>query len=199
LIDREGLAEMVYRDRHLYHLVWDATPEKIASVQEHGLERVRSNYTGYWESRSDHVYLGRLSHIERIFFKGVPSGQAFVNDAGLANWSIFAVDLAALEPQRVNPNEDHFAFYSANGQEVSRRFGLPFSPCKWAWDWARYLGIRPPASLGEWAEAINLGRDPDTTRYSAAQGSIAYRGVVPPNALRLIRTNLLLDDDHSPL
>jgi len=135
-----------------------------------------------------------MARINRVFFK--PDYEKGLLNSG-TDWAIFSVELTQLEPKKINPDEDHFAFKSKHGLEVSRRFGLPFSPSKWTWDWAQYLGITPPPSLGEWADAIGLGSDPETTRYSARRGSIAYRGVVPPSALQLKKTSLLLEESRA--
>lgn len=176
-----------------YHLMWDATPDRIASVLEHGLERVESNYRGYFTSRADHTYVGNIGVLKHVFFgdREVFTGRAFVNDRDLADWAVFKVDVSALEAQRVNADEDHFAMYSkTGGLDVLRRFHLPFPPFHWAWEWAQYLGIHVPASLGEWADAIGLGSDPAETRHSVKCGSFAYQGVITPSALRLVRTNV---------
>jgi hypothetical protein len=74
------------------------------------------------------------------------------------------------------------------GELACQHFRREFPPSKWLWDWAEYLRIGPLPSLGEWADAVGLGDNPAETRYSVTRGSFAYNGVVPPSALRLVRT-----------
>lgn len=183
--------------RPWFHLLWNATPERVESVRMHGLERVASNYREFWESRPGHTYLGSKRAIQNVYFKGQTpfAGRAHIPGQEPTDWALFAVDLECLDADRLNPDEDHFGLYSpTGGLDVLQRFRLQLPPCQWAWDWAKYLGIWQPPSLGEWAEAINLGADAATTRYSVTHGSLAYRGVVPPTALRLIRTTIEMEN-----
>ena len=177
-----------------YHLQCHADNDSIQSVLAHGLERHHRRYQGYWEARPNHVYIGRMERIRKIFAGGsvLRHGEPITSGDGTpVEWALFAVDLSLVNPSRINPDEDHFGMYSPTGGiDVLRRFRLPFPPCKWAWEWAAYLGIRSPGSLGAWADAIDLGRDREAVAHSARNGSLAIRGVVPPTALRLVGASI---------
>jgi len=80
---------------------------------------------------------------------------------------VFAVDPRQLDPQRVNPDEDWVS-------EGSGRFLM-----------GRMFGDGD-GTLGEMAEAFGLGDDPQHSRASLEEfGAVAYRGAVPPSAVRL--------------
>jgi len=184
VIEREQLAEVAARERRFYHLAVNADGETVASVLEHGLERTRGYYRDFWESRPGHVYLGRFPYLKRLFSR---------NHGEQVKGALFSVDLALLEPARVNPDEDHFSFYGRDGVATTQRFRLQPSPALWTWEWAAYLRMWTPPSLGEWAEQVELGKDPATTRFSIGRGSFAYRGVVPPATLRLVKPDFVVE------
>lgn len=187
MIDSAGYAELVGRHPVLYHRVWCAD-EHLASILEHGLERVRSGYDGWWTSRVGHVYMGtRTAALAVKRSKGDEDRP----------WALLAIDVSQLEPARLNPDEDNFLVHNfcdgklaRRGERACRRLGLPFPPSKWLWEWARYLSI-PFVNLGEWAEQVNLGSQPGATRHSIACGTLAYNGVVPASALRVV-------EEHTP-
>lgn len=179
------------KKRRWFHLHFGATPATIDSVLEHGLERTYSNYEGFWTSRPEHTYIGTLERVKDVWGLDKHGGLAGSNTE-LGEWALFAVDLGELHPLRVNPDEDHLGIQSpTGGLDVIQRFRLPVPPSKWAWDWAKYLGIRPPASGGEWAEQIKLV-DEAPTLHSVEKGSFAYHGIVPPAALSLVKASIEL-------
>ena len=183
MIDQEGYAELRARWPFLFHRVWrhvDQLDVTVQSILEHGLERTHSTEDGYWTSREGHVYFGRTKAVA-----GMRSGLVCPS-------RLIRIDTAFLEPTKINPDEDHFLTHNfiddpkaARNERACRRFGVPWPPSKWLWEWARYLSI-PFVTLGEWAEAVELGDDPRQTRYSLACGTVAYAGVVPPAALSVV-------------
>lgn len=175
MIDPETFA--VASRRQWFHVLWDSTPAQVASVLEHGLERERTRYPDFWASRPGHVYFGSMAHLRDHLKFFEPTDREV---------AVFAVDVSELDLGRIDPDEDHFHLSRTGGLGVMQRFRLETPPSKWAWEWARYLKITPPPSLGEWAEAIGLGHDPATTRHSARSGSLSYCGVVPPAALKQV-------------
>jgi hypothetical protein len=183
VIDSAGYAELLARAPTLYHRVWDSDA-KLDSILAHGLERVASNYSGFFESRPGCVYMGER---ERVL-----SMRPEADDA--RPWTLLAIDTRQLERGRINPDEDDFMCHgfcdhalARLGERACRRSHTPWPPSKWLWEWARYLSI-PLPSLGEWAEQVGLGDDPAQTRFGIARRRLAYRGVVPASALRVVET-----------
>ncbi len=185
MIHSDGYAELLARRPVLYHRVWDSDEAKDASVLEHGLERVASGYTGFWESRAGHVFL----NASQAVFERHPH----MREPGARPWSLFAVATAQLERQRIEPDEDCFLTHSfidhelaRRGERECRRHHVPFPPSTWLAEWGAYLGIGCP-TLAEWADAVELGSDPQATRATImANTTLSYRGVVPASALRLV-------------
>jgi hypothetical protein len=113
-----------------------------------------------------------------------------------APWVLLRVDVSQLERARINPDEDHFLVHNfcdhervEQGERACRALNVPFPPSEWLWEWGAYLRL-PLPSLGDWADAIGLGDDPATTRYSISRGSIAYNGVVPAAAITIVQTSV---------
>jgi hypothetical protein len=185
MIDSDGFAELLGRRPVLYHRSWNANEAKDASILEHGLESTYSGYSGFWTSRPG-----------RAFLKASPSvpEPKYPHD-GPENgcWTLFAIDTGHLERRRIEPDEDcfltqnfidHPEVYKAV-REV-KRHRIPFPPTNWLWEWGRYLGIGCP-TLAEWADAVDLGSDPQATRHTImANPTLSYRGVVPGSAIRLV-------------
>lgn len=186
MIDRTGYAALLVRQPYLYHLVGDINDDKLGSVLEHGLDRTASHYGGMFVSRPGHAYMGSLRTVLR--------GDALRGLRERGPYALLRIEVGKLEPHRINPDEDHFmtgywvenSVNCVDGKHACRRFHLPFPPTTWIWEWAEYLK-RPIPTLGEWAEGVKLGADPAETRYSLAKGSLAYGGVIPPDALRLVQ------------
>lgn len=191
MLDSDGYAELVARRPVLYHRVWGSGEATEASVLEHGLERVASGYTGFWESRPGHVFLKAK--------QGVPEPKhphGLPDDA--CPWSLFAVATVQLERQRFVPDEDCFLtnnFCSGSdegrllvrrAEREAKRHRVSFPPSNWLWKWGRYLGCSCP-TLAEWADAVGLGSDAQATRATIMDNTtLSYRGVVPASALRLV-------------
>lgn len=189
MIDGTGYAELLARSPHLFHLVWGSDEAKLESILGNGLARAGSVYTGFWESRPGHVYLGGLGFVNELFSSGKQA-------RGLAS-ALLRIDTSRLERPKINPDEDHFLtqnFGGANyiaGKHACSFFHREFPPSKWAWEWAEYLEIGPLPSLGQWADAVDLGSDARETRYSIAKGSLAYAGTVPADAITVHRASML--------
>lgn len=185
MIDSAGFAELLALRPVLYHRVWDSDGATDDSVLEHGLERVASGYTGFWESRPGHVFLS----VEQPVFETMPHMRA----PGARPWTQFAVATAQLERQRFEPDEDCFMVHhfmdhdlARVGERECKRHRVPFPPSNWLWEWGRYLGLGCP-TLGEWADAVGLGSDPEATRATImANTRLSYRGVIPPSAVRIV-------------
>jgi hypothetical protein len=76
VIDSSGYAELVARAPFVFHRVWDCDSEIVDSILDHGLERVRTNYAGYWASRPRHVYMGTREKACRVKPNGVSTLMA---------------------------------------------------------------------------------------------------------------------------
>jgi hypothetical protein len=179
MLDSAGYAELLACRPFLFHRVWDADDLKIESIMSNGLERAYTNYTGFWASRPGHVYMGTRPEAVRVKPK----------EDGDKPWVLLRICTARLDRRCIDPDEDHFLTHNwvggelaARGSAACRRLNVPFPPSQWAWEWARYLGT-PLCSLGEWAEQVELGRNPAQTRFSVALGRLSYSGVVRPDAL----------------
>lgn len=189
MLDSTGYAELIKRKPLLVHLVWEPDQAKLDSILEHGLASGgNSHYGSHWASRPGHVYLADAAY-------AVSAGHLETLRASRPR--VFCVDTAKLEPASVNPDEDHFlpnnpmdlgTRNQIDGRHVLRYFHKPWPPAQWLREWTDYLRLPSLPSLGEWAEQSNLGHDPAETLYSIRKGSLAYRGVIPPDALRLAGT-----------
>jgi predicted RNA-binding Zn-ribbon protein involved in translation (DUF1610 family) len=85
---------------------------------------------------------------------------------------VFRVDLRKLDSANLNPDDDLLRDHSGTGPEESR---IP--------------EIEPPSgepgepTLGEKAEALDFGSNPEHTHQSFDYGVIAHRGAIPPDAI----------------
>jgi hypothetical protein len=192
MLDTLGYGELTARRPFFYHFLWRTDDAKLDSVLTHGLERVDSHWDGLWRSRPNHVYIGDMSRIRAIFTQGCRATKQ--------PWDLLRVDTSLLERHRFNADEDHFTTGDypelsknrVNDKHACQYFHKPFPPTQWIYDWGKYLRF-PIPSLGEWADAVGLGDDPAEVRYSMSKGSVAYRGVIPPKALSLVRKTRDLD------
>jgi hypothetical protein len=186
MLDGDGYAELLARRPVLYHRVWDSDEATDASVLEHGLERVASGYTGFWESRCGHVFLKASPETPEASFPHMRPPNA-------RPWTLFAVATAHLERRRFEPDEDSFLtqnFLAAKTAKVSirecQRHRVPFPPSVYLWEMGSWLGCGCP-TLAEWADAVGLGSDPQATRETImADSTLSYSGIVPASALRLV-------------
>ncbi len=185
MLDSDGYAELLARRPVLYHRVWGTSATIEESIFEHGLQSVRSGYSGFWTSRRGRTFLKASPHITE------PKNPHSLGDD--APWSLFTVATDALERTRIEPDEDCFLTHmfidhesARAGARETRRHRVPFAPTQWLWEWARYLGLRCP-TLAEWADDVELGSDPEATRATIMLNqTFSYSGVVPPSALRLV-------------
>src|SRR5579862_9668459 len=114
MLDSDGYAELLARRPVLYHRVWDSDEATEESILEHGLERVASGYTGFWESRPGSVFLKADPAVtEPKYPHGLP------DDA--CPWSLFAVVTARLERERIMPDEDCFLTHGLIDNPLARR------------------------------------------------------------------------------
>ena len=177
----------------LYHVVHKADLETRRSIQDNGLVSgySRRNWHAQWTPRPGHVYLTTDRKIGRVRNWGV---TGFAVD-------VFAVDTSYLTRQLINPDEDwfippdyatDFGTTDVEGNAFAKHplevFKLPPPPNPWVWEWAKYLGASVP-SFGEWADQVELSTI-EQTRFSLNKGTIAYRGEVPPIALKLVHTTI---------
>jgi hypothetical protein len=194
MIGSTAYAALLAHRSTLLHLVWASDKAKLESILSNGLTRETSSYSGFWESRPGHVYLAEPRTVRKLL-----SNE---NEGRDASWALLRIDPARLDRRKVNPDEDHFLtqlitmsdntqdFHGDNfiaGKHVCSHFHREFPPSKWLWEWAEYLKLAPLPSLGEWADAVDLGSDEREALYSMSKGSIAYDGTVPPDALTVIR------------
>jgi hypothetical protein len=185
MLDSDGFAELVAQRPVLYHRAWDSDYATDESILEHGLERVASGYSGFWTSRPGHVFMTvTLPVHEKLPHMRPP---------GARPWTQFAIDVAQLERERFEPDEDCFLTHNFIDHELTRvgerecrRHRVPFPPSQWLAEWGAWLGCRCP-TLAEWADAVDLGISPEATRTTImANTTLSYRGVVPPSALRIV-------------
>lgn len=106
-----------------------------------------------WEGPDLEILEPRPGHVYLMH----PAFYNRVNDWDPKYNTAAIVDIRSLDPSRVNPDEDWF---QSRGREWISEHG----------------------SSGAWAEAIDL-RDPDQVRTSMEQGSIAYKGGIPREAI----------------
>lgn len=131
----------------------------------------RSQWAGqYLEPRSGHVYMGTYNKAN-IYTK-TPYAP------------MLRIDMRKLDPTRMNADEDHFAQGNIHSNQW---WDVPAVRNIWDND-------PPPGpydgeeSLGRWADDLNLGNDPEETHHSLGNGgSIAYKGIVPPEAIEVDR------------
>lgn len=185
MLDSTGYATLVAKRPYFYHAVYDPTEARLDSIRENGLEREQTHYEGVWKSRVGHVYMGEMRWIRRCI--------ASCDEDGFG--STLRIETAKLDRRRISADEDHFlpqGFEKHNmvdGKPACYHFHRGFPPCKWLWEWTAYLRLLPLPSLGEWAASVNLGENPEETRYSITKGSISYEGVVPPSALSVVSSS----------
>lgn len=186
MLDSAGYAELLATRPFLLHCVWDVDDAKLESITSNGLERVGTHYTGLWCSREGHVYMGDIVNVRRAVLNAAEEKST--------PYALVRIDVAQLEREKINPDEDHFLTYdlqdfgtknTIGDRHACARFGHEFPPSQWLYEWSQYLG-RPLPSLGEWADGVGLGSRSAETEYSIAKGSIAYDGVVPPSALKVL-------------
>jgi hypothetical protein len=154
----------------LYH---GTTEDRLPSIMQHGLHPWDSDVVGgsnyeddmdWLRPRPEHVYLSPSAErahdrAKNLGFEGKPV--------------VIKVDPSYLKPENINPDEDEMY-----------RHNVPNAPSPWtnSRDAPKELG--DSASLGEWAEQHGWGENPlDTQKVLDAQGSVAHRGIVPPQAL----------------
>jgi hypothetical protein len=189
MLDATGFAELCVRRPFLFHVVHDTQEAKLDSILSCGLERTRSHYEGFWESRPRHVYMGSKDYVGSGYLSGLREDGPY---------SVLRVDVAKLDRERINPDEDHFQTQNfldekqrnfVGGKHVCAVFGIEFPPTHWLWEWGEWLH-KSVGSLGDWAEAVNLGSDPRHVRHSMRRGSLAYDGIVPPAALSVVSSGI---------
>lgn len=192
MLDSTSYAELTTRKPFLFHLVWNSDESKFESVKRNGLAQAEPRYDGFWRTRPRHVFMGTTKYLRKVF-----------SDRDKAPWDLWRIDVGKLDRRKLNPDEDWFLpqltmtgdnrqdFSGENfvaGRPALQHFKREWPPTKWLWEWGKYLGLAPLPSLGEWADAIELGSNPAEARYSIAKGSLAYEGTVPPDALSLVQT-----------
>ncbi len=191
MIDSDGFAELVARRSVLYHRCWNSDEAKVASILEHGLEGTYSGYKGFWVSRPGRAFLKSSPDVPE------PKHPHDSDQPGGAEWTLFEVQTAKLEQRRFEPDEDCFLNHNfidhasaRAGERETKRHRIPFAPSQWLWEWGRFLGMACP-TLAEWADAVDLGSDPQATRATImANKTLSYRGVVPATALRLVASGV---------
>lgn len=141
----------------------------------------RSSWAGkFQQPRSGHAYLGSEKYAAPYLKFG---GQ------------MLKVDLRKLDPSKMNADEDHFVQHSNTSPLVNqiRAFDPPPSP--------DYYHSERGETLGDWADRLELGHNPEETHHSMSQGSMAYNGHIPPEAISLYDRDRALgwgDTDPGP-
>lgn len=130
------------------------------------LARSRSPYSGgFLTPRSGHVYLGDYDTSSRY----APNHTS----------PLLRIDLRKLDPTNISADEDHF---------TTNRWQSPVVDKVWEYEPPPNPEYHVPGegqTLGEWADQIGLGNDPEETHHSMKQGSMAYNGIVPPEAIEM--------------
>ena len=159
---------------YLYH-VTNTRPGVVARILSEGIVpwdkgpgALGGHATRHTEPRPGHVYLATLDVL------------ADLRGSDLAWWlpRTIAVNLLALDPAHLNPDEDAFINALSDSTSPSAKSLEIDNP-----DIAA-LHARHYRSYGEWAEDFRLGSCPEHTHLSLERnGTIAYRGVIHPSAL----------------
>ena len=169
------------RPREFYHLtdVWSAETilkEGLKPRSETGAQ-VGWGWEGHGDelrSRGDHVYLARDD--DALWDKALED----------PDYVILAIDPSYLDPQRVDADED--LYMSMVAPE-----GVP--------EYHEWVKEQDPYSLntswGDWADTYSEQLDaPNQTALSLGyQGSIAYRGAIPPEAISMYADRAKIDGD----
>jgi 2'-5' RNA ligase len=156
---------------------WDGLPLEPGEIREYpeGFEPSRSTWAGqYLEPRAGHVYMGTAARA---------SGYAPATGGGMV-----AIDMRKLDPSKMNADEDSFNedSFAGNHSSIAYEQADPNHPINKVWE------DNPPPdeedddeTLGAWADRIGLGNhNVEETHHSLTNhGSIAYHGVVPPEAI----------------
>lgn len=152
--------------RTLYH---GTRHTNLESILTHGLAP--------WDhpSVNRHNYAD-MTHMQtgKAWYTPRPSHTYLTNDMGRAislgnngeDAAVLEIDPSYLHHENINPDEDHIKYLE----------GLSYPD-------ARDL---PDASLGDYAERVGWGHAEDPTQHQdimADKGNVAYRGVVPPQAI----------------
>lgn len=132
----------------------------------------RSPWAGqYLQPRAGHTYIGQEKY-----------AAPYAKQGG----KLLKIDLRKLDPAKMNADEDHFNMEFGNHTPSKfpvvrdiHEFNPP--PSEMYFDPDDEGGGE---SLGAWADDA-LGRSQDTTHHSMSQGSMAYNGVIPPEAISL--------------
>lgn len=136
-------------------------------VQEH-VDHSNSSYKGgYWEPRQGHVYLGTKDYASRYA-------------ANRPDPAMVRVDLRKLDPTYFSADEDHWhpSNPNINYNHPAVKDVYDYEPPPSPYDYSD-----GDQNLGEWADQINLGNNEDETHYSMDQGSLAYNGHIPAEAI----------------
>lgn len=137
---------------------WDQHPEGLGKSQFEGEK---------FQTRPGHVYMTR-SDVD------LPS---WIQDGGLVP---IKVDLGQIDHKNLVADEDH-AYQNWGDYDVEEE---EIDPTPWMKD------VGDPNSypdLGQWAEAYpEAMADYDATRSSFDYGTLAHKGIIPPNALSLV-------------
>jgi hypothetical protein len=186
VIDPEELARHIAaHGACLYHAT-NADPEAIARAglipgSELG---VHTSPSPFLHTRAGHVYLGGREYLKRVL-------------ATNPHWNIvWAVDLRQLDPERVVPDEDVVsAAWWGHGWEgfpITEHWVSVAAPLH---DVGWQSGPNREGTRAHWAETTPGFDAPDVTAKSLAHGSVAYRGRIPPHALRRDQDS---DQAHQP-
>jgi hypothetical protein len=161
--------ELAYKHPWLYHVVWRSDERSRETVASDGLThgQIRHRWHDLFKPRPGHVYLATHKYLSTAAWWLQRGGD-----------DIYAVDTRHLVAARVSADEDHF---TGINDAACDRFGLFRPPGMELW---KTFGSEVVPSFGDWAEQVELGSDPAHVRLSVDNGSVAYRGVVPPKALR---------------
>jgi hypothetical protein len=121
---------------------------------------------GYWEPRQGHVYLADKGYVDNYSMR---------RDASLVR-----VDLRKLDPKLMSADEDH---WHPNNPKLDMSHPVVKSLYETDPPPDIYNHATDGMGLGEWADHVNLGHEPEETHYSMGMGSLAYNSHIPADAI----------------
>ena len=147
---------LIPQGRELYHGTADKNVESI--MQEGLVPNKNPEYSGSLRARPGYIYL--TDDLETAWTKG--SNQIFTDWSD--NTVLLKIDPSFLDPSLIVPDEDTIP----DSVKRENRVGYPDGKYD---------------SVGEMAEAMGYGDDPEETAKMIGSGNLAYGGIIPPEAI----------------
>jgi hypothetical protein len=162
VLDADRFAEILKAVPRLYHVTRATNVERIKVEGLRPGSEMGVTRDDFFSTRPGHVYLLGLKDVPIVEVAGEPA--------------VFAVDLAALDPALIDPDEDMVQqrFPELVSVTAPRRSLTP--------DGAEYPG--QGGALARWAERTpGFDRSEVTEQSLSAHQRLAYRGIIPTEAL----------------